>query len=227
MSGHTSSWQRSHCSHSPLFRLSGPASAPASFAGMQRTRAESSLQRSLELEGDVPAPLTAVSSSPLGTGTGAPPSTTTSVSASRYFNTPRGRLLQALAAEAAAAQKERSRRETREVLPASHSGVLGTVDPAGSSPSKIPRQPSVRGNADGAAMDAAEAASLRVVYRSPSKIPRPTLLGVPPGQDSDENVGSLPPSPDKVQSPAAGAVARFGRALSSSIENMHGFYGRV
>ena len=190
---------------------------------MQRTRAESSLQRSLELEDGAP-PL--APSPSIGMGSGATPTTTAS-GASRYFNTPRGRLLQMLAAEAAAAHKELSLRETREGLPPSYSEVLGAVDAAllhsaGSSPSRIPRQASGHG---GGAVDAAAAAMRPVAYRSPSRIPRPAALGLPPSPFAagDENAGSVPASPDKEQ-PAAGVAGRFGQALSSSIENLRGFY---
>lgn len=194
------------------------------LAGMQRTRASSSLQRSLELEGGAapPAP------SPLGTASGTTPTTsTTSASAggaSRYFNTPRGRLLQTLASEAAAAQKERSLAGAREGLPPSYSQVLGVVDAAlqGAvpSPSKIPRQASARAGSSVASEESAEAAAQMPVYRSPSKIPRPARLGLPQAPVTDENAFSLPSSPDKEQPTADGAAARFGRALSSSIENL-------
>lgn len=192
---------------------------------MQRTRAESSLQRSIEQldEFDSPSVAPAVTATTTSTG-----------GASRYFNTPRGRLLQTLAAEAAAAQKERSLRETREALPLppTYSSVLGAVDAAlqsaGTSPSKIPRLPSARaGSAAHAATIEAAAAKLRAptsFNRSPSKIPRPAALGIPSApRHADENLGSAPASPDKdLPAAPAGSVGRFAGALRSSIENLRG-----
>jgi hypothetical protein len=193
---------------------------------MQRTRAESSLQRSIEQleEFDSPSVGPAVTT------------TTSTGGASRYFNTPRGRLLLTLAAEAAAAQKERSLRETREALPLppTYSSVLGAVDAAlqsaGTSPSRIPRLPSARGgSAAHASTVEAAAAKLRApasFNRTPSKFPRPAALGIgipPAPRHADENVGNAPASPDK-DLPAApsGSVGRFAGALRSSIENMRG-----
>lgn len=90
---------------------------------MQRTRAESSLQRSIEELEDSGA-----GGSSVAGGAGAPSSalsgfTAASASTSRasrlndLANTPRGRLLQQLAAEATAAQRERGLRDARQAAP--------------------------------------------------------------------------------------------------------------
>ena len=219
--------QRRHADPRPPPLHCCAGARPPPRAGMQRTRAESSLQRSIEQLEEFDSP----SVGPAATAT-----TASTGGASRYFNTPRGRLLQTLAAEAAAAQKERSLRETREALPLppTYSSVLGAVDAAlqsaGTSPSKIPRLPSSArggGTAHATAMEGAVAAKLRApasFNKSPSRIPRPAALGIPPApRHADENLGSAPASPDKdLPAASAGSVGRFAGALRSSIENLRG-----
>ena len=144
----------------------------------------------------------------------------------RYLgdSTPRGQLLRLLAAEAAAAHKERSLRQSMGAPSAAGFDdvmaiVDGCLDSAGNSaapsPSRIPR-----------AAPAAQPAGRRA--RSPSRIPSPSKITSPQkssrfasrlslrhsGPSADENGGgSGPPSPAK-----AGQYAR-GNPMRGSIEN--------
>jgi hypothetical protein len=183
---------------------------------MQRTRAESSLQRSMDVEAleDDLGP-SASETAACGASTTPTASGVTGVSSisgpsgvGRYLNTPRGRLLQTLAAEAAHAQKERSLRDIKAAVP-TYSGVMGAVDAAlrsaASSPTKIP-------------LAACPSGGIPAHYASPSKIPRPAALALCAGGSDDENLGSsAPPSPAK-EAPAA--APRWGGALRASVENL-------
>jgi hypothetical protein len=67
-------------------------------------------------------------------------------------------------------------------------------------------------------------ASLRTVQRGP--LPGPLPVPPSPFEANDENAYSLPASPDKAPpAPGAGFAARWGRALSGSLENMRGLRG--
>ncbi|KAL4459030.1 hypothetical protein ABPG75_013895 [Micractinium tetrahymenae] len=254
-------------------QMSTPRSWGAS-SGMQRTRAESNLQRSVDVEdlddigpsasqtmqGVSPAGGGAHSGLGYGAVSGPAESMATSATSSsivsgpsgvagRYLNTPRGRLLQTLAAEAAQAQKERSLRQACEAvpLPPSYSAVMGHVEAAlqhqqqqqgnhqqcsaSSSPrSRIPRA----APAPALMLRDGHGSAAQPQYRgaSPSKIPRPAPLALPAQgrrqqyEDEGENMeyGSMPASPDK-ERPAGGgsAAARLGAAalvLRGSIENL-------
>lgn len=166
---------------------------------MQRTRAESSLQRSVgELEQESPPrsplssalslPSASAGSAPSATGPAASASTSTSRASrlnSDFASTPRGRLLQQLAAEATAAQRERSLRGRREALPEppSYSAVMARVDEAlqsaGTSPAK------------------------GALATSPTRLPKPSSTGA--GQQGAKGYLSPGASPSKI--PRAAAIS--------------------
>lgn len=166
---------------------------------MQRTRANSSLQRSASLEvedlspGGVSGPQDA---SPAPSTLDAPSTGATSLASRINYlgGSPRGRLLAQLAAEVAAGQREREAAQAAREAPApdapSYSQVLSAVDQAlrsagaspvkAYSPSKLPR-PSATAAGAGRGPSSAHA--------SPSKIPR--LAALP---SADENAGTAAPS---------------------------------
>lgn len=148
---------------------------------------------------------------------------------SRLLTTPRGQLLRTLAAEAAAAQKQRSLRATHQTGP-SIDEVLAVVDGALSargaaptaggapapSPSRIPK-PGYAVPVGSSQPVPAAGASL--YGRSPSKIPRLASSRLSMGRQ-DENSGGIsgagPPSPGKGKLGAGGQA----NPLRSSVENL-------
>lgn len=245
-------------------------------SGMQRTRAESSLQRSTdveehpqhhhqdahpgygygphELEGEEedmedPGPsasetmglgspsASGAAGADMSPGVTSGPALSGATGVARYLNTPRGRLLQTLAAEAVAVQVQRGQAQhaaaeaaQAEASLPSYTDVLDSVEAAlqtaGPSPSKIPR-------AGGRAHPGPGGRHQQQQYAggSPSRIPRPAALSIPVIQHQqqyqqqqrhrylDENV-SAPASPDK-EAPSAGVTTmRPAGVLRGSIENL-------